>query len=79
MIDFKGEYHMKYGGFGRDCPYLNFENLFTERVEKLWDSEIDPEVKEMLRLEILRQRIFSRDYWKKIGKEVPPSYKFSEK
>ena len=35
-------------------------------------------VKEMLRLEILRQRIFAKNYWEKIGKEVPTRIKFSE-
>ena len=70
---------MKYVGFSKNCPYINFESWFTEQVEKLWDSETDPEVKEMLRLEILRQRIFARDYWERIGKEVPPLIKFSKK
>lgn len=58
--------------------YLGFEIWFTEQVEKLWDSETDPEVQEMLRLEILRQRIFARDYWERIG-EDPPRYEFSKK
>jgi hypothetical protein len=64
---------MNYGG-----PYIKFESRFTRVVYQLWDSETDPELQEMLRLEILRQRIFARDYWERIGKEVPPRYKFNE-
>lgn len=70
---------MNYGGFSKNCPYIKFESRLTREVEKLWKSEVDPEVKEMLRLEILRQRMFARHYWEKIGKEVPPRIQFSEK
>lgn len=58
--------------------YKDFESRMTEEIEKAWKKEIDPEVKEMLRLEILRQRIFAKNYWEKIGKEVPTRIKFSE-
>jgi|TARA_R110000765_G_scaffold96305_2_gene181158 hypothetical protein len=56
--------------------YLEFEKKITQTVDKMFFSEVDPQVKEMLRLETLRQRVFAKRYWEKIGKEVPPRLNF---
>ena len=59
-------------------PYLLFEKEVTSKLDSLFRTELDPEIKEMIRLQTLKTRIFCRDYWTAIGKEVPKRIKFSE-
>ena len=56
--------------------YLDFEKRHTSKLDSLFYRELDPVIKEMLRQEILRQRVFLRDYWLAIGREVPSYLQF---
>ena len=58
-------------------PYLIFEKAVTSDLDRLFRVELDPEIKEMIRLQILKTRVFCRDYWTAIGKEVPKRIRFS--
>ena len=55
-----------------------FEKEVTSKLDSLFRTELDPKIKEMMRLQILKTRIFCRDYWTAIGKEFPKHIKFSE-
>jgi hypothetical protein len=57
--------------------YLQLEKRVTRELQVLWKHEIDPDIREMLRLEILHQRRFARDYWRAIGNLVPTHLHFS--
>ena len=59
-------------------PYHIFENAITKELDRLFQNEIDPVIKEMTRLQILKTRIWCRDYWTAIVKQVPPNVTFSE-
>ena len=63
-------------GWRENCSYIHFEHKMTDKVDRLWQDESDPQSKEMLRVEILRQRMFARDYWISIGKTIPPNITF---
>jgi len=58
--------------------YLRFEKSVTSELDHLFHTELDPEIKEMIRLQILKTRVFCRDYWTAIGQEVPKRIRFSE-
>ena len=66
------------GGFSKAHPYHRFENKMTLELDKLFQNEVDPDIKEMTRLQILKTRVWCRDYWHAIGKEIPPNVMFSE-
>jgi hypothetical protein len=59
-------------------PYLTFEKMVTKELTRLFLLELDPVIKEMTRLQVLKTRIWCRDYWTAIGKQVPPNLRFSE-
>lgn len=58
--------------------YLEFEDKSTEYLETKFRNEIDLRVKEMMRNEILRQRIALRDIWLAMGNELPIGIAFSK-
>ena len=66
------------GGFSKSHPYHRFEDKMTLELDKLFQNEIDPDIKEMTRLQILKTRVWCRDYWTVIGNEVPPNVMFVE-
>jgi len=59
-------------------PYLTFEKMVTKELTRLFLLELDPVIKEMTRLQVLKTRIWCRDYWTAIGKQVPQNLRFSE-
>ena len=59
-------------------PYHIFEGAITKELDRLFQNELDPDVKEMTRLQILKTRIWCRDYWTAIGQKVPSNVRFSE-
>ncbi len=64
--------------FSKAHPYHVFEDKMTLELDRLFQNELDPDIKEMVRLQTLKTRIWCRDYWTAIGKEIPPNVKFSE-
>ena len=66
-------------GFSKGHPYNEFEDRMTRELDHLFQTELDPDIKEMTRLQTLKTRIWCRDYWTAIGKEVPKHLMFSEK
>ena len=66
------------GGFSKAHPYHRFEDKMTLELDKLSRKEVDPDISEMIRLQILKTRVWCRDYWTAIGKEIPPNVTFSE-
>lgn len=70
---------MQLAGFSnRRHPYFVFEDAITKELDRLFLLELDPDVKEMTRLQILKTRIWCRDYWTAIGQKVPSNVRFSE-
>ena len=65
-------------GFSKSHPYHQFEDAVTRELDRLFQSELDPDIKEMTRLQILKTRCWCRDYWTAIGNQVPPDLKFLE-
>jgi len=59
-------------------PYFVFEDAITKELDRLFQNELAPDVKEMTRLQILKTRIWCRDYWTAIGQKVPDNVRFSE-
>ena len=66
------------GGFSKSHPYHRFEDKMTLELDKLSRKEVDPDISEMIRLQILKTRVWCRDYWTAIGNEVPPNVMFVE-
>lgn len=56
--------------------YIEFEKMITQTLEQQYRQEIDPVIKEMMRQEVLRQRMSARDIWVAMGHEVPDNIRF---
>ena len=68
----------KIGGFSNGHPYNEFEDKMTSGLDRLFQNETDPVVKDMTRRQILRTRVWCRDYWLLAGKTVPHRIIFLE-
>ena len=62
----------------RVVDYLDFEKSVTVGVEKLFRHEPEGTIRERIRQECLRQRIWARDTWVDMGNTIPNQLRFEE-